>query len=309
MTVGADGRLMLPDGMSYRVLVLPEIDRMTLPVIKKIHDLVMGGATIVGQKPVRSPSLADYPKVDDEVQSLAAELWGDLDGVTRNRHFVGKRIGGLADAANRNPGFDSSPQRFRIQQGVGFRISRGSTGAQAMPIFTSSPIGPTGRRRWKPASELPAKRPNFGIPTAAQSNRPIMKSKVAARRCRCIWRERESVFVVFRRPAAKPSRTLPKPESTVLSTLDGSWDVAFPPHLGVPESIQIAKLDSWTANADEGVKYFSGTATYSKTFPAARKFSRERQASCARSGRRKGYCRDYSQRPQGWNTLEAALSN
>ena len=39
----------------------------------------------------------------------------------------------------------------------------------------------------------------------------------------------------------------------------------FPPNLGAPEKIRLANLESWTANSDDGVKYFSGTATYTKT--------------------------------------------
>ena len=45
---------------------------------------------VVGPKPVKSPSLAGYPNADAEVQSLAWELWGDLDGVMRNRHYYKK---------------------------------------------------------------------------------------------------------------------------------------------------------------------------------------------------------------------------
>ncbi len=63
---------------------------MTPPVLRKIHELVAGGATVVGPKPVKSPCLVGYPNADDEVQSLAAELWGDLDGIMRNRHFYKK---------------------------------------------------------------------------------------------------------------------------------------------------------------------------------------------------------------------------
>ena len=72
------------------MLVLPQIDRMTLPVLRKIRDLVAAGATIVGPKPVKSPSLVGYPNVDAEVQSLASEVWGDLDGIMRNRHYSEK---------------------------------------------------------------------------------------------------------------------------------------------------------------------------------------------------------------------------
>jgi len=44
--------------MSYRVLVLPPIERMTLPVLRKIRDLVAGGATVLGPKPRHTPGLA-----------------------------------------------------------------------------------------------------------------------------------------------------------------------------------------------------------------------------------------------------------
>jgi len=90
LSVGPDGRMLLPDGMSYRVLVLPQIDRMTPPVLKKIRELAAGGATVVGPKAVKSPSLAGYPDADGELQSLAADVWGDLDGVSRNQRFYGK---------------------------------------------------------------------------------------------------------------------------------------------------------------------------------------------------------------------------
>src|SRR6185436_12890447 len=72
---------------------------------------------------------------------------------------------------------------------------------------------------------------------------------------------RESVFVVFRRSAATPTRTLSGADVTMLANIDGPWAISFPANLGAPAKIELAKLESWTANADQGVKYFSGTAT------------------------------------------------
>src|SRR5205085_5298374 len=76
--------------------------------------------------------------------------------------------------------------------------------------------------------------------------------------------ERESVFVEFRKPAASQTRTLPAVTVTTLVTVNGPWKVAFQPDLGAPPEIQMEKLESWTANANDGVKYFSGTATYTQ---------------------------------------------
>ena len=68
MSVSADGRMVLPDGMSYRVLVLPKIDRIRPELLRKIRDLVAGGITLVGPKPTLSPSLqGGYPNADLEV--------------------------------------------------------------------------------------------------------------------------------------------------------------------------------------------------------------------------------------------------
>ena len=51
---------------------------------------------------------------------------------------------------------------------------------------------------------------------------------------------------------------------TALTTIQGPWTLSFPPNWGAPASIEMPQLVSWTENADPGVKYFSGTATYSK---------------------------------------------
>ena len=61
--------------MSYRMLVLPNSKTMSPAVLKKIKALVDAGATVVGPKPEKSPSLAGYPQCDDEVRKLADEVW------------------------------------------------------------------------------------------------------------------------------------------------------------------------------------------------------------------------------------------
>ncbi len=72
-----DGRIVLPDGMSYRVLVLPEVKAMTPALLRKIKELVAAGATVIGPtRPEKSPGLSDYPHCDEEVKQLAGELWG-----------------------------------------------------------------------------------------------------------------------------------------------------------------------------------------------------------------------------------------
>jgi hypothetical protein len=55
--------------------------------------------------------------------------------------------------------------------------------------------------------------------------------------------------------------TVPKPVE-----ITSAWTIAFPPNLGAPAQINMARLASWSINGDAGVRYFSGTATYNTTF-------------------------------------------
>jgi beta-galactosidase/beta-glucuronidase len=50
------------------------------------------------------------------------------------------------------------------------------------------------------------------------------------------------------------------------STLEGNWTVHFDPKWGGPERIQMDQLKSWIKFDEPGIKYYSGTATYFKSF-------------------------------------------
>ena len=73
-----DGQLAAPSGMRYRVLALdPNSRHMSLPVLRKIRDLVTAGAVVAGPKPLSTPSLSDDQA---EFRRLADELWGSGGG-------------------------------------------------------------------------------------------------------------------------------------------------------------------------------------------------------------------------------------
>ena len=78
-----------------------------------------------------------------------------------------------------------------------------------------------------------------------------------------------TVFVVFRKPSKATSLTLPKVVKTQLAVVDGSWNVNFQPGRGAPASVTLDTLSSWSDSQDKGVKYFSGTGTYTKTIQAS----------------------------------------
>ena len=85
-----DGRLVLPSGMSYRVLVLPPDSRWRLPAMRKIATLVEQGAVVVGPKPGRPPGLSGGEAARAEFARLADEVWGDCDGASVTSHAYGR---------------------------------------------------------------------------------------------------------------------------------------------------------------------------------------------------------------------------
>ena len=85
-----NGKIVLPDGMSYEVLVMPDRKDANPQVLTKIRELIEKGATVVGAKPTRANGLTEYPNRDKQVKKIAGELWGDCDGKNVKERAVGK---------------------------------------------------------------------------------------------------------------------------------------------------------------------------------------------------------------------------
>jgi (4-O-methyl)-D-glucuronate---lignin esterase len=284
MTVAADGRLVLPDGMSYRALVLPQTDRMRPELLKKIRDLVLGGAIVVGEKPTRSPSLARYPGADAEVRALAADIWGDLDGVSRTIRYVGKGRVVWGWSLAETLAAAKIPKDFEYARGLDADtvwLHRRTKDAEIYYVANTSDRPQNFDARFRVAGrEAELWHPDTGAIEPAgyaiDGDRTTVPLRLA---------ERESVFVVFRHPTATPTRTLPHATATLVATVDGPWEVTFPAKSGAPAKIVLPQLASLATHADNGVKYFSGTATYAKTMSVPKEWLRSGAATRLNLGR------------------------
>jgi beta-galactosidase/beta-glucuronidase len=78
---------------------------------------------------------------------------------------------------------------------------------------------------------------------------------------------------VFRKASAAPSRTIAVSTDRGAIAIVGPWTVRFPPNRGAPETITLDSLQSWSDHADTGVKYFSGTAVYTRTIDVPADFA------------------------------------
>lgn len=91
-----DGKIHLPDGMSYRLLVLAPEQSIDPEVLKRVEQLVKAGMIVISPRPKASTGLSNYPESDGEVAAIAARLWGKIDGksVTENAFGKGRVIWG-----------------------------------------------------------------------------------------------------------------------------------------------------------------------------------------------------------------------
>jgi hypothetical protein len=80
----------------------------------------------------------------------------------------------------------------------------------------------------------------------------------------------QSFFVIFPRmdssKGAAQAGGVNFPTATPLASLQGPWEVSFDPTWGGPEKVTFDALQDWTHHADRGIKYYSGIATYRKSF-------------------------------------------
>jgi len=264
-----DGQLVLPDGMSYRVLVLPERPAISVSVLRKVKELAAAGATVIGTKPQHATGLQDFPDCDAEVARLAKELWGDAPEPAGGEHRCGQGrvIWGrtarevlLADGVSPDfefTGGDAETVLDYIHRRDGdaeiyFVANRGNRGEEASCTFRVS-----------------GKVPELFDPLTGQTRPLSVYSQAEGRTTVPLqFAPCGSWFVVFRKPAAAPAKAEGTnfPALTPAHTLAGSWQVRFDPRWGGPESVEFAELTDWTKRAEDGIRFYSGTATYRQTF-------------------------------------------
>jgi hypothetical protein len=255
-----DGKIVLPDGMSYRLLVLADRDVISLPVLEKIKELVAAGATVIGPKPMRGETLENFAAVDDAVKKIADELWGGQTG--QGRVITGKTAREVLQADGVMPDCTfqagENSQLDYIHRTAGdaeiYFVANRSTNAETA-MTTAFRVTGKAPELWNPVTG----EHKFATGYEEKDGRTYVPLNFAP----C-----GSWFVVFREPASKHPTTSydNSVELKTVQELSGTWTVHFDPKWGGPETAQFDSLVSWPAWPEPGIKFYSGTAVYEKTF-------------------------------------------
>lgn len=246
-----NGRLVTPDGQSYRLVMLGgDSAQLTLPTLRRLRDLLAAGATVVGKRPQGSPSLADDPA---QVGALLDHLWGD------GRH--GPVAGLYADLSEALGALDLAPDWRWDASGDLAVLHR--HGAQGDLWFVSNRSG-------KAISGTLDLRITGRLPELwhADTGRiePVSYSMARGRTHIPLPLPRdEAVFVVFRNPTSVEAMSVPATPPRVIARLADRWQRSFQAGRGAPQDARAAALGDWSKDSDPGIRYFSGLATYSSS--------------------------------------------
>lgn len=271
LQVDKNGDLVLPHGMRYKVLLLPDREQATMESIEQVSRLVHAGAIAIGKKPIRPSSLVGYPAVDTMFQALVSEIWGDIDGVdvTEHRYGKGRMIYGKSLECVLHEILPVDFSYRTVSQCDTLNYIHRKTG-NADIYFVAS----TNRDEAVDAVlrfRIAGKKPELWDPsTGTMKTCQIFREVDGLTEIPVHLAPAGSVFVVFREVghsqiAWNGDFIVPKPYDPVI-TLDGPWLVTFPSGSQAPDSVLMSQLSSWTEFADDGVRYFSGTATYHTNF-------------------------------------------
>ncbi len=332
-----DEKIVLPDGMSYRVMMLPPEKAIDLNVLRKLEQLVKQGMTLIGPRPTEATGLTNFPQSDQELKEIASRLWGKTDGSTHteNRYGKGRVIWGqdvnrvLADM-NVMPDLQftgSRPEtaldyihRTTNDQEIYFVTNRFSQMAYNDFEYRYLPTLPDRYEQVECSFRVNGKVPEIWNPITGEREEILTYREENGRTIIPLLFEPEgSRFIVFKTAGQKTHVTriskdnqsvfpgfnltpkqfeyisLKSDEAKVFAeinepgnyTLDwsdgrkselksdkknrsvwlfGEWNIQFDTHWGGPANVQPDKLKSWTEFDEPGIKYYSGTATYSISF-------------------------------------------
>ena len=271
-----DGRIELPGGASYRMLVVPAARKMSPDKLmseataKKIHELVAKGATVlVGAEPNMLPAVnikpADTKLVEKKSLSFSSSLQSNhktpaamaklLVGPYTEATFEG--LGIKQDFTAKEDNAKAEGITYTHRRGLDYDVYFVSNQLEKERIVTVS-LRENGRtpELWDAVAGTIQQATNW-------------KHKNGRTEVTLTMAPNASTFIVLHEPIASKNKEVKTNErkSVAIGLLNNRWQVSFDPKFGGPPvPVIFSSLTDWSQHNDTLIKYYSGTAKYSQEF-------------------------------------------
>ncbi|NIJ52473.1 glycosyl hydrolase [Dyadobacter arcticus] len=245
------GKIVAQSGQQYRLLVLDSTAKnMTLPVLKKLGELVKSGMKVAGIKPEMSPSLTDNPA---EFTTLVNQIWGNPNVSTKPVESVLNEMGVQKDV-------DISGAKSNI-----LYVHRQTPAADFYWLDNRSDNPNEATVSFRVTDKVP----QLWHPETGKMERVSYQIKDGRTIIPLKFESWDAYFIVFENKTTVASYTKPAVTESEAAVVKGDWKLTFQEGRGAPQQATLSKLASLTDNADAGIKYFSGTANYHNSIELA----------------------------------------
>ncbi len=255
-----NGLLVTPEGISYRLLWLPDNTRMLPQTLEKMLSLLNEGATIIGDPPQGLATLTDPENAQKRFETAVTAIWGDSSESGMRTVGKGKVIKGMSLAASLAK-LNIEPD---VTGGKALWSHRKTDGADWYYVCAPKGSGFNGLLNFHNSGNVEIWDPLTGTITQAPSSKSGNYTQVQfdlpqAGSCFVVFQKAEKSAGIIKYPdSVKWQQTIPLAEP---------WKITFPFGKATPVSITVKELKAWKdLDLTPESKAFSGTATYTTTF-------------------------------------------
>ncbi len=248
-----DGDALVTDsGMRYRMLVLDDqLKYISFPVLKRILKFAKAGVLISGDKPVAKAGRAGSSR---RFEKIVSRIWD----AGRPNVFTGRPLEEylMAGGVSRDADFSSEGDadiRF---------VHRSLEDGELYWIANITPE----YRDFTVSLRTDGKKPEIWHADSATRSEVSYRMEGGRTLVDLKMVPDDAQFILLREDTDVRSAEIPAECEKDLGTVDGPWNVSFQQGRGAPESIRMKELRPLSESAVEGIRYFSGTATYSQSF-------------------------------------------
>lgn len=264
-----DGKLLVPGGVEYRVLVLPDHKVLSLAVLEKVESLLKQGAQVIGYKPESTVSLVGGKKAQEQFQKITDKIWGIHVGEKGEKKY-GEGIIAWGITARDYLISKGIPTDFSVvgsESKTDFDYIHYTIGRSDVYLVTNQTIE---RQKINCRFRVKGLHPElWDALTGEIMDTKAFSQKEGMTKVPLTLEPYGAIMVVFNRAIDENAQGAAQrnyPDYQTVKNITGPWMVNFDPKWGGPESIVFPELTDWTKHQNEGIKYYSGTAVYNKTF-------------------------------------------